>query len=135
MNVFELPKYQWLDYMERIMENVGLSGISIIQNNHMLFDFLSSYNGKYCANLDCSHILNCRIENQAHEDEEFAYFIADIFVKELSKDEMESSLKYYKYGYNVDFCQIYKLYLILIIGDSISFDIICEKFALNTITK
>ena len=135
MNIFEQPKYQWWDYMERIMENVNLNNISIIRNEHMIFDFLSSYNGKFCANLECSHILKCCIENQAHEDEEFAYFIADIFVKELSKDEMESSIKYYKYGYNVNLSQVHKLYLISIIGNWICLDIICEKFALNTITK
>jgi hypothetical protein len=134
MNIFELPEYQWLDYMERIIGNVGLNEISIIQNNHMIFEFLSCYNGKLYANLECSHILKCCIENQAHEDEEFDYFIIDIFVKELSRDEMESSLKYYKYGYNV-LSQIDKLYLILIIGSSICLDIICEEFTLTKITK
>jgi len=135
MNIFELPTYQWLDYMERIIENVDLSEISIVQNNHMIFELLSCYNGKLYANLECSHILKCDIENQAHEEEGFAYFILDIFVKELSRDEMESSLKYYKYGYNANLSQIPKLYLILIIGNSICFDIICEKFTLTKITK
>lgn len=134
MNIFELPKYQWWDYMERIVENVDLNEVTIIQNNHMIFEFLSCYNGKLYANLECNQIFKCCIENQAQEDEEFAYFIADIFVKELSRDEMESSLKYYKYGYNV-LSQIDKLYLILIIGSSICLDIICEEFTLTKITK
>ena len=88
MNIFELLKYQWWDYMERIMENINLNDISIKRNDHMIFEFINSYNGKFCANLECSHILKCCIENQAHENEEFAYFITDIFVKELSKDEI-----------------------------------------------
>jgi len=134
MNIFELPKYQWWDYMERIIGYVNLNDISIMQNNHIIFEFLNSYNGKFCANLECNHILKCCIENQAHEDEEFAYFIIDIFVKELSRNEMESSLKYYKYGYNVLF-PIDKLYLIVLIGESICFDIICEEFTLTKITK
>ena len=134
MNIFELPKYQWWDYMERIIGYVNLSDISIIQNNHMIFEFLNSYNGKFCANLECNQIFKCCIENQAQEDEEFAYFIIDIFVKELSRDEMESSLKYYKYGYNVLF-PIDKLYLIVLIGESICFDIICEEFTLTKIMK
>ena len=134
MNIFELPKYQWWDYMERIVENVDLNEVTIIQNNHMIFEFLNSYNGKFCANLECSQIFKCCIENQAQEDEEFAYFIADIFVKELSRDEMESSLKYYKYGYNV-LSPVDKLYLIMIIGNSICLDIICEEFTLTKITK
>lgn len=134
MNIFELPKYQWWDYMERIIGYVNLSDISIIQNNHMIFEFLNSYNGKFCANLECSQIFKCCIENQAQEDEEFAYFIIDIFVKELSRDEMESSLKYYKYGYNV-LSPVDKLYLIMIIGNSICLDIICEEFTLTKITK
>ena len=134
MNIFELPKYQWWDYMERIIGYVNLSDISIIQNNHMIFEFLNSYNGKFCANLECSQIFKCCIENQAQEDEEFAYFIVDIFVKELSRDEMESSLKYYKYGYNV-LSPVDKLYLIMIIGNSICLDIICEEFTLTKIMK
>ncbi|MFG6367411.1 MAG: hypothetical protein K1W16_03115 [Lachnospiraceae bacterium] len=135
MNIFELPKYQWLDYMERIIENIGLSEISIIQNSHMIFEFLSCYNGKLYAHLECSGILKCCIESQAHEDEEFTYFIADIFVKELNKDEMESSLKYYKYGYNVNLSQVHKLYLVSIIGSFICLDIICEKFGLTKVTQ
>ena len=41
---------------------------------------------------------------------------------------MESALEYYKYGYNFDFSELNKAYLILIIGNEICIDIICETF-------
>lgn len=77
--------------------------------------------------MECDQIFKCSIENEAFENEEFAYCIIDIYVKELSKDEVESSLKYYKYGYNVNLSQVNKLYLIVIVGTEICVDIICEK--------
>lgn len=135
MNIFELQRNKWWEYMERVMENVNLNEISIIRNNHMIFKFLNSYNGEIYKNLECNQIFKCCIDNEAFEDEEFAYFIADIYVKELSKDEVESSLKYYKYGYNVNFSQVNKLYLILIIGNEICLDIICETFKITTRNK
>ena len=54
---------------------------------------MSCYNGKYYKTLECNHVINCSIGNEAFEDEEFAYFIADIYVKELNTAEIESSIK------------------------------------------
>lgn len=127
MNIFDLQRNKWWEHIERIMANVNLSEISIIRNNHMLFKFLNSYNGEFYNNLECDQIFKCCIENEAFENEEYAYLILDIYVKELSKNEVESSLKYYKYGYNVNLSQVNKLYLVVIVGSEISLDIICEK--------
>jgi len=135
MNIFELQRNKWWEYMKRIMENVDLNEISIMRNNHMIFKFSNCYNGEFYKNLECNQIIKCSIDNEAFEDEEFAYFIADIYVKELSKNEVESSLKYYKYGYNVNFSQVNKLYLILIVGSEICLDIICAKFKIIEINK
>lgn len=135
MNIFELQKNKWWEHMERIIENVNLNEISIMRNNYMIFEFLNSYNGEFYKNLECNQIFKCCIDNQAFEDEEFAYFIADVYVKELSKDEMKSFLKYYKYEYNVNFSHIRKLYLILIIGNEICLDIIFENFNITTDNK
>ena len=132
MNIFELQRYKWWEHMERIMENINLIEISIVRNNHMVFRFLNSYDGKFFKNLECNQILKCCIDSAAFENEEFAYFISDVYVKELSKNEIESSLKYYKYGYNVDLSGISKLYLISIVGSDICFDIICGNFNITT---
>ena len=67
---------------------------------------------KFYKNLECNQIFKCCIENEALKDEGFAYFIANVYVKESNKNEMESSLKYYNYGYNMDFSKVYKLYLV-----------------------
>lgn len=131
MNIFELQRNRWWEYMECIMENVNLLDISIIRNNYMKFKFINSYNGEFYKNLECDQILKCSIENEAFENEEFAYLILDIYVKELNKDEVENSLKYYKYGYNIHSSQVDKLYLILIIGSEICIDIICEKYKIT----
>lgn len=135
MNIFELQKYKWWEHMERIMENVNLYEISIVRNNYMVFKFLNCYDGKIYKNLECNQIFKCCIDNEAFEDEGFAYFIADIYMKELSKDEVESSLKYYRYGYNINLSKINKLYLIMIIGSEICFDIICENVNITTRNK
>lgn len=127
MNLFELPRFNWWKNMEQIMENVNLSEFSMLQNNHQIITFSNSYNGEFYRKLSCSQVLKCCIENEAFENEQFDYFIADVFLKELSPIEVESSLKYYKYGYNVNLSQIKKLYLISIIGSVISIDIICGK--------
>ena len=41
---------------------------------------------------------------------------------------MESSLKYYNYGYNMDFSKVNELYLIWMAGHEICLDIICGTF-------
>lgn len=74
MNILELPQCQWWEYMERIMENVNLDEISIIRNNYMKFKFLNSYNGEFYKNLECYNILKCCIDNEAFNNEDFAYF-------------------------------------------------------------
>lgn len=132
MNIFELQRNKWWEHMERIIENVNLNNILIMRNNHIIFELLNSYNGEFYKNLECNHIFKCCIENEVYEDEEFAYFIADIYVKELSKDEVSSSLEYYKYGYNVNLAHVKKLYLISIIGNDICIDIICGNFSITT---
>ncbi len=131
MNIFELPRSKWWEHMERIIENVNLDAISIVRNNYIKFKLLNSYNGEFYKNLDCNQIIKCCIENEALQNEKFAYFILDIYVRELSKEEMESSLKYYKYGYNADFSKINKLYLIWMVGSEISLDIICGKYEIT----
>lgn len=128
MNIFSFQKNKWWEYMEQIMENINLADISIIRNNCMAFKFLNSYNGEFYKYLKCYHILKCCIDNDSLNNESFAYFIADIYVKELCKEEVESALEYYKYGYNFDFSELNKAYLILIIGNEICIDIICETF-------
>lgn len=89
---------------------------------------LNSYKGEFYKNLECNQIFKCCIENETLKDEGFAYFIADVYVKELNKNEMESSLKYYNYGYNMDFSKVYKLYLVWKAGHEICLDIICGTF-------
>lgn len=125
MNIFEIPRNQWWEYMKPIMQNINLNKVSMLQNNHMVFSFLNSYNGKFYKSLSCKQILKCCIENWAFENEEFAYFVPDVFLKKLSKTELESSLIYYKYGYNVDFSKLCDQYLILIFGNEICIDMIC----------
>lgn len=131
MNIFELQRNKWWENMNKIMENVNLNEVSVMRNNYIIFKFLNSYNGDFYKNLKCNHIIKCCIENDAFEDEEFAYFIPDIYVKELSKDEMKSSLKYYKYGYNINTSKLDKLYLVVIVGSEICIDIICEEIEMD----
>ena len=132
VNIFDLQNISRWEYMERVMENINLAEVSIIQNNCMVFRFLNSYNGEFYKCLKCNHILKCCIDNESLNNESFAYFITDIYVKELSKEEVESALEYYKYGYNFDFSKLNRLYLILIIGNEICIDIICGSFEITT---
>lgn len=132
VTIFDFQSIDRWEYMERIMENVNLAEISMIRNNCMVFRFLNSYDGKFYKCLKCDQILKCCIENEALNNEPFAYFIADIYVKELSKEEAESALKYYKYGYNFDPHKANGLYFISIIGNEICIDIICESFEIKT---
>lgn len=130
MNIFELPKYTWWEHMELLVENVNLTDISIIRNNCMIFTFSNSYNGKFYKSLRCEQILKCCMENEAYSNEEFAYFVPDVYVRELNEVEITSSLKYYKYGYNINLSKADKVYLLAINGNEICIDIICEKFEL-----
>lgn len=132
MNMFELPCSDWWKYMEQIMENVNLSEFSMLQNNHLMITFSNSYNGELYKKLRCSQVLKCCIDNDAFENEPFDYFIADVYLKELSPIEIESSLKYYRYGYNLNLSQMKKLYLISIIGNVVCIDIICGKIEVIT---
>lgn len=132
MNIFELPRYKWWENMKTLMENVNLDELTMIQNNYFKFRFSNSYNGEFCKRLDCSNIVKCSIENDAFEDEMFSYFVLDVFIKELSSEEIKSALIYYKYGYNINLSEIDKLYLILINGNEICMDIICGKYELSS---
>lgn len=127
MNIFEMQRNEWWEHMKPVMQNVNLNEIGILQNNNLIFTFLNSYNGKYYGKICCDNILKCCIENSAFENEEFAYFIPDVFLKKLSKVEAESSLTYYRYGYNVDFSKLSEQYLVLIIGGEICIDVVCGK--------
>lgn len=127
MNIFEIPRNQWWKYMKPIMQNVNLNNISMLRNDHMLFTFSNSYNGKFYKSLYCKQILKCCIDNCAFENEEFAYLVLDVFLKKLSKTELESSLIYYKYGYWVDLSKLCDQWLILIVGSEICIDMICGE--------
>jgi hypothetical protein len=63
----------------------------------------------------------------AFEDEVFAYFVLDIYKKKLNPEEIETSLEYYHYGYGIDLSRLNNLYLLVIIGTEISFEIICAE--------
>lgn len=132
MNLFELPSFNWWKYMEQIMENVNLSEFSMLQNNHLMITFSNSCNGEFYRKLSCSQVLKCCIENDAFENEQFDYFVADVYLKKLSPIEVGSSLKYYKYGYNLNPFQVKELYLISIIGNVVCIDIICGKIEIIT---
>ncbi len=127
MNIFKIEKFKWLDYMEHITENVNLCKIQFLQNNHIVFTLFNSYNRKFYGYLSCSQILKCCIENMAFEDEVFAYFVLDIYKKKLNPEEIETSLEYYHYGYGIDLSRLNNLYLLVIIGTEISFEIICAE--------
>lgn len=131
MNIFEVERNNWWEYMEPIMENVNLSNISMLQNNHLIFTFLNSYDGKVYRYIRCAQILKICIENEPSGNEEFAYFVPDIYKKELSKSEVDSALAYYKYGYNVDMCKLSKQYLLLIMGNDICIDILCGEIEIS----
>lgn len=126
-NIFEIHRWDWWEHMDRMMQNVNLDKISFEQNNHMTFTFLNSYNGAYYKTLRCGQILKCCIENEALEDEPFAYFVLDIFKRELSLEELESSFAYYKYGYPVDISLLGRQYLVMIIGSEICIEMICGE--------
>ena len=130
MNIFELPRYKWWKNMKILMENVNLDEFTMIQNNYFKFRFSKSYNGEFCKRLECSNVVKCCIENDAFEDEVFSYFVPDVLIKELNSEEIKSALTYYKYGYNTNFFEVDKLYLILINGNEICMDIICSKYEL-----
>lgn len=105
-----------------------MSEIIIKQNNCIRFDFLNSNNGTYYKSLECSNILKCCFENEAFCDETFAYFVLDIFVKELNEEEIKSSFEYFRYGFGNGKAESEKMYMINIIGTDICIDIICGMF-------
>ena len=65
-------------------------------------------------------------------NEEFAYYILDIYIKKLTKEEVEESLQYYKYGYNVDISKLGNQMLLTVSGNDICIDIICGDIILRT---
>lgn len=132
VNIFDIQKNKWWEHMDRIMENINLAEVSIIRNNCMTFKFLNSYNGAFYKCLECNQILKCCIDNDAMNNESFAYFIADIYAKELSKEEVERALKYYKYRYEFNSSLSNKVYLVLMIGNDICIDILCKTFKITT---
>ena len=132
MNIFEIPRYQWWEYMNPAMQNVNLSEISFLQNNHMEFTFLNSYDGKFYRKLSCEQIIKCCIENPPFENDVFAYFVLDIFLYKLSKAELESALGYYKYGFNVDPSELSDQYLVLMWGGDMAFELICGRVGISS---
>ena len=46
INIFEIKKWEWDNYMQRVMGNVNLKEISMQQKNKIEFIFSNSFNGK-----------------------------------------------------------------------------------------
>ncbi len=116
--------------MELVMRDVNLSEISMLRNNYLKFTFLNSYDGNYDRTLICDQVLKCCMENEVSGTEEFAYFILDIYKKELTREELEESLTYYRYGYWIDTSEINNQYLLVMIGCDICIDIICGEITI-----
>ena len=131
MNIFEVQRNNWWKYMELIMENVNLSNVSMLQNNHMIFNFSNSHDGKFYKSISCTQVLKVCIENETSSNEEFAYFVPDIYIKKLNKSEVDSALVYYKYGYNTDLPKLNKQYLLVIVGNDICIDILCGEVEIS----
>ncbi len=128
MNLFELKKYQWWDYMESVMRYVNLEKISFEQNNLVQFSFINSYDGGFYRNLICKQVLKCCIENDPFDDNEpFAYFVPDVYKKELSREELSCALSYTHYGYPVDPAGLGRRWLVAIIGSEIYIELICGE--------
>lgn len=127
MNIFEIPRNEWWKYINTVIENVNLSEILIHRNNCFKFTFLNSHSRPTLhSTLMCNNIMIFSLNNDALENEDFAYFVLDVYIKELSKEELYSAINYYKYGYNINFDELKNLYLLVIIGTEFCMDIICE---------
>ena len=62
MNIFELPRYTWWEYMQTEMQNVNLNEIKILRKDCLSFEFANSYNGDYCKTILCDNVLTFNIE-------------------------------------------------------------------------
>lgn len=132
MNIFKMQRKFWWKHMELILKDVNLNDIAMPKNNCLVLTFLNSYNGKHYGSLSCNQVIKCCIENEALRNEEFAYYILDIYIKKLTKEEVEESLQYYKYGYNVDISKLGNQMLLTVSGNDICIDIICDDIILRT---
>ena len=128
MNIFELPRYTWWEHMQTEMQNVNLDEIKILRKDCLSFGFSNSYNGNYCKTILWDNVLTFNIEKDISDKEEFPYFILDVYRKELTRNEISSSLNYYHYGYNIYDTQINNLYLVCMVGSDICIDMLCGKF-------
>lgn len=127
INIFDLQRFEWWRHMERIMENVNLDEILILQKDSIDFIFSNSYNGNFYKKIRCERVIKFVMESEAFVESEFAYFVGDVYLQELGIEELENALNYYHYGYNVKTFDLGKQYLLSIIGNDISIDVLCGR--------
>lgn len=138
INIFEIKKWEWDNYMQRVMGNVNLKEISMKQKNKIEFIFSNSFNGNDCNRILVSNIIKLDINYDSFMNEGFPYFILDIYICSLSDEEIKSGLSYYRYGFpsiwnNLDLKE--NIYLLTMIGSDISIEILCEKYEITKINS
>lgn len=137
INIFEIKKWEWDNYMQRVMGNVNLKEISMQQKNKIEFIFSNSFNGNDCNRILVSNIIKLDINYDSFMNEGFPYFILDIYIYSLSDEEIKSGLSYYRYGFPSIWnnLNLKGKYLLTMIGSDISIEILCEKYEITKINS
>lgn len=133
MNLFDVKRIKWYKYMDNTIENVNLSAVTMLDGSTKKFDFSNSVNEKHCGSLVCKNIIKYNVEYDSVADIKMPYFILDVRVKKLSKEEIEDALRYYRYSFDGHIKSIKdeEHYLINIIGNEICIDILCRAYELH----
>ena len=115
---------EWYFETEHIMENIDLDEIKQ-KNNELTFVF--SENGRYFKTIRCYNVLKYSTDYDYFMSDKMPYFILDVLLKKLSKDDISDGLKYYKYGFNTSKLDTADkgFYFLSIVGSDVSIDVLC----------
>jgi len=123
---FGLKQYEWQKSMNNIMQNVNLNDMRVLYDGTIEFDFLNSHNGDFYKKIRFINVWKVESENNIEKGEYLPFFICDIFVHKLKKEEIASAFSYLRYGFNIPDADEY--HLVCMESGDISLHLLCESF-------
>lgn len=95
---FELKPYEWQKEMDVLLRNVNLAKVET-SNSKIIYDLINSYDGQPLGRIVCHDVW--KIQFDAVELLESPWFVADVRLKKLQGEEIDSAFAYFKCGFDI----------------------------------
>ena len=112
------------------MQNVDLNLMEFKNGNSMLFKFSNTYNGDPCFKMLCENIWKFSISNSFDEESHLPYFICDVVISNIDKNNAVDAFQYLGYGFG-GIPKSDKYTLVCMDGRDFCIELICKSITIN----